>query len=108
MITILAVAGPAEHLEAAFAGHPSVEVLTARDPEEALERLARNRRIDAVLLFGGARAAEAARLIREEDPGAPPLYAPRAAGAIPSVESLPDAPAPEMVAALAARLQPPA
>lgn len=104
MITILAVAGPAEHLDAAFAGNPSVEVLTARDPEEALERLARNRRIDAVLLFGG-RAAEAARLIREEDPGAPPLYAPRASGAIPSVESLADAEATEVVAALAMRLQ---
>jgi hypothetical protein len=106
VITILAVAGPAVHLESAFVGNPSVEVLTAHDPEEALEKLARNRRIDAVLLFG-ARAAEAASLIIDEDPGAPPLYAPLASGTIPSVHSLPDAAPEEMVATLAARLQPP-
>jgi hypothetical protein len=75
MITILAVGPDAEALAAFGASHPSVEVVTAHEAEEALERLARNRRIDAVLLLAGSDARETARLISEEDPGAPPLFA---------------------------------
>jgi hypothetical protein len=106
VITILAVAGAAGDLAPAFTRHPSVEVLAASDIEDALEKLARNRRIDAVLLLGGPAAPDAARMIREEDPGAPPLYAPASAGAIPGVIGLADA-APEVMAeALARLLQP--
>ncbi len=72
MITILAVGREAESLAAFGATHPSVEVVTAQDAEDALERLARNRRIDAVLLLSGSGGA--ARLIAEEDPGAPPIF----------------------------------
>ena len=75
MITILAVGPEAEALAAFGASHPSVEVVAAHGAEEALERLARNRRIDAVLLLAGSEASETARLIAEEDPGAPPLFA---------------------------------
>lgn len=75
MITILAVGPDAEALAAFGSSHPSVEVVTAHGAEEALERLARNRRIDAVLLLDGSEARETARLIAEEDPGAPPLFA---------------------------------
>jgi hypothetical protein len=75
VITILAVGPDAEALAVFGASHPSVEVVTAHGAEEALERLARNRRIDAVVLLAGSEAAEAARLIAEEDPGAPPLFA---------------------------------
>ena len=75
MITILAVGPEAEALAAFGASHPSVEVVTAHGAEDALERLARNRRIDAVLLLDGSEARETARLIAEEDPGAPPLFA---------------------------------
>ena len=106
MITILAVAGAADDLAPAFARHPSVEVLAASDVEDALEKLARNRRIDAVLLLGGPEAAGAARTIREEDPGAPPLYAPAGAGAIAGVTSLENAAPEALVAALARLLQP--
>jgi CheY-like chemotaxis protein len=74
MITILAVGPEAESLASFGASHPSVEVVTAHDAEEALERLARNRRIDAVLFLAGSDAREAARLIAEEDPGAPPIF----------------------------------
>ena len=49
--------------------------MTAHGAEDALERLARNRRIDAVVLLAGSEAGEAARLIAEEDPGAPPIFA---------------------------------
>ena len=76
MITILAVGPGAEALAAYCASHPSVEVVAAHGAEDALERLARNRRIDAVLLLDAAEAGETARLITEEDPSAPPVFSP--------------------------------
>lgn len=79
MITVLVVAEPgaADALDRVAAGRPSIELLHAGDVEDALERLSRNRRIDAVLfLLPPDRAAEAAALLREEDPSGPPLYAP--------------------------------
>jgi hypothetical protein len=100
MITILAVGKGAERLAGFGAGHPSVEVVTADGAEDALERLARNRRIDAVLILAGPDAGETARLVREEDPGAPPLYAPAAAGEIPGVRRLPDGSGAELLEAL--------
>jgi hypothetical protein len=75
VITILAVGEDAEALAAFGAAHPSVEVVAARGAEDALERLARNRRIDAVLLLAGTGASRTAALILEEDPGAPPVFA---------------------------------
>jgi CheY-like chemotaxis protein len=68
----------------------SVEVLHARDAEEAVEKLARNRRVDAVLLLAGAENASVARAIREDNLSPPPLFAPASAGEIPGVRSLPD------------------
>lgn len=91
MITILAVALPdqVESLDRVAARNPSLELLHARDVEEALDRLSRNRRIDAVLLLLPAeRAAEVAAVVREEDPGAPPLYAPAAPQLPPGVRAL--------------------
>ncbi len=88
MITLLLVGSRQEPVERFAAGHPSVEVMTAGGGEEALEKLARNRRIDAVLIVAGADTAGIAAMIREEDPGAPPLYAPATAGAIPAVRLL--------------------
>lgn len=106
MITILVVAGAADDLAPAFARHPSVEVLLAIDAEDALEKLARNRRIDAVLLLGGPGAGAVARMIREEDPGAPPMYALAGAGDIPHAVTLADAEPTAAVEALARLLQP--
>ncbi|HWZ86523.1 MAG TPA: hypothetical protein VN032_10000 [Thermoanaerobaculia bacterium] len=106
MITLLAVGAAADALAPAFAQHPSVEVLAASDAEGALEKLARNRRIDAVLLLGGPACAETARMIGEEDPGAPPLYAPASAGAIARVVTLADGDPAAIVEALARLLQP--
>lgn len=105
MITILAVSREVKSLSPAFARHPSVEVLVAADAEEALETLARNRRIDAVLLLDRASAAATARQIREEDPGAPALYAPASTGPIPRVASLADDAPEAMVEALHRRLE---
>ncbi len=106
MITILAVGAGAEPLAGFGAEHPSVEVVTADGAEEALEKLARNRRIDGVLILAGPDAAEIARLVREEDPGAPPLFAPAAAGEIPGVHPLSGESGRELLEALLAVLGP--
>jgi hypothetical protein len=82
-----------------------VITLLAVGGEDALEKLARNRRIDAVLLLG-ADAAQIARMIGEEDPGAPPLYAPVSAGKIAGVAPLAAAAPEAIVEALARLLQP--
>ena len=77
MITVLVVSEPgrARDLDAAAARMPSLEVLHAGDVEQALDRLARNRRIDAVLLLlEGETGAEIVRTVLEEDPGAPPIF----------------------------------
>lgn len=97
MITILVVASTedSEALDSVAARKPSLELLHAEDVEEALERLSRNRRIDAVLLLlPPDRAAEVAALVAEEDSSAPPLFAPAATGTVPDVRPL-DATTPE-------------
>ena len=76
MITVLAAGRGAGHLGESRdgSGSPSVEVMTAEEDEEVLDKLARNRRIDAVLLMPGEGAAALAAAIREEDPAGPPVY----------------------------------
>lgn len=77
MITVLVVAerGRSDELDRIAAGRPSLELLHAAEVEEALDRLARNRRIDATLLLvEDERAADVARLLLEEDPAGPPLF----------------------------------
>ena len=82
MIHVL-VAGPEGGLPADFAAHrSSVEVLLARGADEAVDRLARNRRIDAVLLLAGAENEAIAAAIREDSLAPPPLYLPASAGVI--------------------------
>ncbi len=76
MISVLVVAPPREDLAKLVSRHPSVEILRARDLEETLEKLGRNRRIDAVLLL----IEETERIvaaIQEENPAPPPLFLPR-------------------------------
>jgi len=90
MITILVLASSHADPALAAAGDPSVEVLGAASVEEAIEKLARNRRVDAVLLLPGSPARELAETLAEEDPSAPPLFAPGSLGEIPGVAALPD------------------
>lgn len=101
MITILAVGADTGGLSTLAARDPSVEVLTASGVEDALEKLARNRRIDAVFLAGPSDAAGVARVIREEDPGAPPLFAPASAGSLPGVHAVGEESAERIVEAIA-------
>lgn len=91
MITVLAVGDRdgAEELDRVAARDPSLELLHAADVEEVLDRLARNRRIDAVLLLVGPDAArEIARTVLEEDPAGPPMFAPAPADGIDGVRPL--------------------
>jgi hypothetical protein len=99
MITVLLV-GVLE--EGAFPKQddPSLEILTARDADEALERLGRNRRIDAVLLAPGL-AKAAAEQIRRDDPSGPPLFA---AGGPPVAHAVALAPGEHLLGALLAHL----
>lgn len=88
MITILVAGAAPQELSEFSSGHPSVELVRAGAGEEVLDRLARNRRIDAVLLLGEAATSEVATLIRDEDPAGPPLYAPASAGPLAGVRSV--------------------
>ena len=82
---------------------PSVEVLRARGAEEAIEKLGRNRRIDAVLLLDSLPAAEETILaIRDEYPAPPPVFLPVPAGLAPPEggRPLPPGPPGELLARL--------
>jgi hypothetical protein len=83
MLSILVV-GPLE-TEIAPPG-PDIEILRARDPEDAVEKLGRNRRIDAVLALADSPAVSLLRAIEEEIPAPPPLFV--AAGSGPSAPGL--------------------
>ncbi len=107
MITIL-VLGPGSPLAdpaPAGATDPSVEILGAASAEEALEKLARNRRIDAVLFLPGSQARELAETLAEEDPSAPPLFAPASMGEIPGVRLLPDGEPAQLLKRMVRRLE---
>lgn len=107
MITLLVVAPPEDSkaLDSVAARKPSLELLHAEDVEEALERLSRNRRIDGVLfLMPPDSVREIAAVIREEDPSAPPLFAPTAIGTVPDVEALPATTPGELLEAITKRL----
>ena len=76
MISVLIVAAADQNLENLAGAHPSVEVLLAHGFEDALEKLARNRRVDAVLLLAGEANPEIVDAIRDDNPAHPPLYRP--------------------------------
>lgn len=86
MIHVLVV-GPPGAVNS-LSGRQSVEVLRAQTAEEAVEKLARNRRIDAVLLLLAEGDALAARAIREEVVAPPPLFAPPSEQRLPDVREL--------------------
>jgi hypothetical protein len=75
VITILVVGPPSRELAELEGRDPSIEILFARDAEEALEKLGRNRRIDAVLLLERDPGGTAGEIL-QDNPAAPPLYAP--------------------------------
>ncbi|MGH9369123.1 MAG: hypothetical protein ACRD3M_15785 [Thermoanaerobaculia bacterium] len=87
MLTILVVggepsAGQARELDSAL------ELLHARDAEEAVEKLGRNRRIDAVLILPPADPAGTVAAIREDNPSPPPVFLPAGAPEISGARTL--------------------
>jgi len=76
LISVLVVIPEGANLEELAARHPSVEVLTAHGVEDTLEKLGRNRRIDAVLLLSGEDAPAIVAAIEEDNPAHPPLFQP--------------------------------
>lgn len=66
---------------------PSFEIVRAHSAEDALEKLSRNRRIDAVIFFDDETARATAALLAAEEGAWPPLF--RAGdSAIPGVSGL--------------------
>jgi len=88
MISVLVVACEGEQLDGLAARHPSVEVLMAHGVEDTLEKLGRNRRIDAVLLLSGEDAGEIATAIEEDNPAHPPLFQPAGRRRLPGTRIL--------------------
>jgi hypothetical protein len=107
MYSILVV-GPAQEDGGSLEGRlSSVEVLRARGADEAVEKLGRNRRIDAVLLLQEeASALETIAAIREDLPAPPPLFLPLPSGAAApeGVRPLVPGPAGELLARLIAQI----
>jgi hypothetical protein len=83
----------------------SVEVLHAETAEEAVEKLARNRRVDAVLLLLPEGNAAAARAIQEDVVPPPPLFAGAADSGIAGVRLLASGDPAEMLDLLESALE---
>lgn len=98
MITVLVVSSAAR-FDRHVAANSAVEVLCARSAEEALDKLGRNRRIDAILLADLADPARLIAEIREDHPSPPPIFLARACTPAPGARHLP-ADGPEELLAL--------
>jgi hypothetical protein len=88
MISVLVVGRDTDSLDHLEAQDPSVEVLTAHGVEDALEKLGRNRRIDALLLCAGSETEGMVEAIREDSPAHPPIFVPAGLG-LPIPDTLP-------------------
>jgi hypothetical protein len=88
VISVLVVIPEGEPLEELAARHPSVEVLTAHGVEDALEKLGRNRRVDAVLILTEEGTAAIVGAIEEDNPAHPPLFQPRGRSRVPGTRIL--------------------
>jgi len=104
LLTVLVVSPPDPAVDRLAGGHPSIEILHAHDADEALEKLGRNRRIDAVLLVaraGTAAASEIVAEIRDDNPAPPPIFVLGLPDhAVAGVRSLPAGPLEPALAAL--------
>jgi len=89
MISVLVVGGEKE-TEGLAGRNPSVEVVTAHGMEDTLEKLGRNRRIDAVLLLSGADAAAVLGAVEEDNPAHPPVFQGGGRPETPGTRSLPE------------------
>jgi hypothetical protein len=88
VIAVLAV-GP--RIDSSFEPRSSIELLHARDAEDAVEKLGRNRRVDAVLVLEGAETSAVVMAIREDVVAPPPIFRARDASAAEGARALPAA-----------------
>ncbi len=88
MVSVLVIIPEGARLEELEARHPSVEVLIAHGVEDTLEKLGRNRRIDAVLLLSREGAREIVAAIEEDNPAHPPLFQPAGLWRVPGARVL--------------------
>ena len=88
MIHVLVVAQGGADLGDLAGRRSAVEVLLACGADEAVEKLARNRRVDAVVLLAGGENAAVAKAIREDSLSPPPLFASDSSAEIPGVVRL--------------------
>ena len=88
MISVLVVIPEGVQLEELAARRPSVEVLTAHGVEDALEKLGRNRRVDAVLILTEEGTAAIVGAIEEDNPAHPPLFQPGGRPGVPGTRIL--------------------
>lgn len=77
MLSVLVIGPDTPEIAALETELPSVEILRAHGADDALEKLGRNRRVDAVLfLLSAAASAEIIEAIRDDNPAPPPLFLP--------------------------------
>ncbi len=88
MISVLLVASEGEQLDGLAERNASVEVLIAHGVEDTLEKLGRNRRIDAILLLSREGAREIVAAIEEDNPAHPPLFQPAGRSRVPGARIL--------------------
>ena len=106
MISVLVVGGEGDRFEGLAEQDPSVEVLTAHGLDDALEKLGRNRRIDALLLCAGPETEGLVEAIREDSPAHPPIFVPAVSGlSIPHTTSLEAAEPRQMLNLLKGKLE---
>ena len=74
MVTILVVLAESASLPDAGSKNPSIEILYARGAEEAVEKLGRNRRIDAVLIAAANETSAIESAISDDEPAPPTLF----------------------------------
>jgi hypothetical protein len=74
MLSILVILPADGAAPALSAPNPSVEILVARGAEDALEKLGRNRRIDAILMAAGDENSRIEEAIREDEPAPPQIF----------------------------------
>lgn len=103
MLAVLVVGPDAPDAAELSAQIPSVEILRAHGTEEALEKLGRNRRIDAILLMGTpGQNRETLEAIREDNPAPPPVFAAASgegpADSVPGARGLEPGPAARLLA----------
>jgi hypothetical protein len=88
MISVLVVVPEGDPPEGLEGRNPSVEVLTARGVDDTLEKLGRNRRVDAVLLLDGRTVPEIVAAILDDNPAHPPIFLPAGHRPVPGTRLL--------------------